>query len=595
MRVLHPWFALIFILFAASCTSRTGTLPETRSLEKITYQEISRMIEEDLPSKAFQWILGLRKSSTNLLSGEQLATLEKNAGEKLTELFNNALKNKDYGRAATYFLTMENLEGLSPPPDWNRDRLLFHEAEEYRTSGNIVLALYTFLKIEDFSERTEESLKTYADISIEINNTSALRRFAAIFLERGLEFSGERNTAMNKVPSPAEMMSGTVTIWVNRGIRIERGVGLPDRVIGSGFFIDPRGYLLTNYHVISSEVDPAYEGYSRLFVRPSNRPEDRIPARVVGYSRIFDLALLKVEKSPPYVFGVTEVQELTAGSRIFAIGSPGGLDNTITSGIISATGRRFLQMGDAMQMDVPVNPGSSGGPLIDESGRLVGIVFAGIEQFEGVNFAIPGYWIRKFLPKLYREGEVVHAWLGLSVNETKNELEVLYSVPRTPAHEAGIVFGDKIRRINDIPVHSIRDAQDVLLSLEPEALVPVVYSRDGKDRVVLVALDNRPFSPLERPLGYEAKEKLFPPLFGFSARSLSSGFFSEDYAVERVFPGSIADESSISENDPFTVRRWLVDKDLRLVLMQLVIKKRKAGFLEGGVQLGSYFEKNNVI
>jgi S1-C subfamily serine protease len=391
------------------------------------------------------------------------------------------------------------------------------------------------------------------------------------------------------------MLAGSVTIWVNRGMRIERGVGLPDRVIGSGFFIDPRGYLLTNYHVISSEVDPKYEGYSRLYVRPSDHPEDRVSAKVVGYSRIFDLALLKTEMSPEFVFGVTDIEQLKAGTRIFAIGSPGGLDKTITAGIISATSRRFLQMGDAMQMDVPVNPGNSGGPLVDESGRLVGVVFAGIEQFEGVNFAIPGYWLLKFLPSLYKEGEAVHSWIGLSIFETKRDLEVIYAVAGSPGKEAGIIPGDKILKINSVPVPSIRDAQDILLSLEPETLVPVTISRGGEEKTFFIALGTRPFSPLEAPLSFEAKESLFPPLFGFSARRISSGFFSSDYTVEKVYPGTVADETNISENDPFTLHSWIVDTERRVVLMQLAIKKRKAGFLEGGIQLGAYFEQNNFI
>jgi S1-C subfamily serine protease len=428
-----------------------------------------------------------------------------------------------------------------------------------------------------------------------VNNSSAIRRIAGVLEERGLEISGEKKAASLKTTPPADMLAGSVTIWVNRGIRLERGMGLPDRVIGSGFFIDPRGYLLTNYHVISSEVDPKYEGYSRLFIRPSEHPEDRIPAKVVGYSRIFDLALLKAEVKPDFVFGVTDIEELRVGTRVFAIGSPGGLDKTITAGIVSATSRRFFQMGDAMQMDVPVNPGNSGGPLVDEAGRLVGVVFAGIEQFEGINFAIPGYWLLKFLPSLYKEGEVVHSWIGLSIFETKRDLEVIYTVPGSPGREAGIISGDKILKIGEVSVLSVRAAQDILLSLEPETLVPVTIQRGDRQMTIQIALGVRPFSPLEDPLSFEVRENLFPPLFGFTARKISSGFFSTDYTVEKVYPGSVADETSISENDPFTLHNWIVDTKNRIVLMEIAIKQRKAGFLEGRIQLGTYFEQNNFI
>ncbi|MDR1626082.1 MAG: S1C family serine protease [Spirochaetia bacterium] len=583
-------------VFFLSCETDGPASVETKNLDMITYKEISRYIEEDAPTKAYQWIYGMRSQSPSILSAEDLNHLEEAAGGKLLELFQRAVEEKKYDKAEAWLLSMKNLKILPGDFGWDLTKLLFRRAEEYRSGGNEVLALYTFLQIEDYDDISAEDLEVYADISAHVNNSSAVNRIGEILETRGLSLPEEKKAAASAATPLADMLAGSVTIWVNKGIRLERGMGLPDRVIGSGFFIDPRGYLLTNHHVIASEVDPKYEGYSRLYIRPSDHPEDRIPAKVVGYSRIFDLALLKAETTPDFVFGVTDIRQLQAGTRVFAIGSPVGLEKTITGGIISATSRRyFQQMGDAMQIDVPVNPGNSGGPLVDEAGRLVGVVFAGFEQFEGINFAIPGYWLLKFLPNLYKEGEVVHSWVGLSIFETKRDLEVLYTVPGSPGKEAGIVPGDKILGIDSIPVRTIRDAQDILLSLEPETLIPLTISRGGQEMTIRVALGTRPFSPLEKLLSFEAKENLFPPLFGFSARRISSGFFSTDYTVERVYPGSVADETSISENDPFTLHSWQVDTERKIVLMQIAIKKRKAGFLEGGIQLGAYLEQNNFI
>ena len=585
---------LFFLLF--SCKTDAPAVVRTKSLDELTYREIRRYIDEDSPTRAYQWIYSMRSQQSSILSAEELSDLEQAAIEKILELFHKAVEDREYNKAEAWLLSLENLQALPDGFDWNLTKLLFQRAEEYRTSGNEVLALYTFLQIEDYAGLSEEELNIYADISLHVNNGSAVRRIANILVSRGRTLPQEKMAAAQRVPPLGDMLAGTVMIWVNRGMRLEGRMGMPDRVIGSGFFIDPRGYLLTNYHVISSEVDPTYRGFSRLFIRSMEHPEDRIPARVVGYSRIFDLALIKTEVTPEFVFGVTDIEELRVGTRVFAMGSPGGLDKTITSGIVSATSRRFFQIGDAMQMDAPVNPGNSGGPLVDESGRLVGVVFAGIEQFEGVNFAIPGYWILKFLPNLYTAGEVVHSWIGLSIFESRRELEVLYAVPGSPGREAGIARGDKILRINGEAVTSVRAAQDILLSLEPHTLVPVVFERGGAPMTAFIALGVRPFSPLERPLAFESANELFPPLFGFTARRTSSGLLSQgSFTVERVFPGSVADEISISENDPFTLHNWTVDRRNRIVLAQLNIRQRRAGFLEGAIQLIAFFEQNNFI
>ena len=189
--------------------------------------------------------------------------------------------------------------------------------------------------------------------------------------------------------SVSDYISGTVTIWVDLGIHVSKGLGYANRAIGSGFFIDRSGYIVTNYHVIQSEVDPEYEGYSRLYIKLSSDPETRIPARVVGWDPLLDLALLKTEIDAPYVFPLGSSIELDVGEKIYAIGAPAGLDWTITSGIVSAKGRRLLTMGPVMQIDAAINAGNSGGPILDENGNVEAIAFAGVLEHQGLNFAIP--------------------------------------------------------------------------------------------------------------------------------------------------------------------------------------------------------------
>ncbi|MCX7788307.1 MAG: S1C family serine protease [Spirochaetes bacterium] len=588
-------FYLISLFLLFSCRTPTPA-PPVRTLEEVTISEIQTMIYSEEPTKALQWIIGLRTSTSPVkIHPDELERLEKEAKEKIIEKFYQAIEASDFSYALSLYSSFRTLYGSGGFPEYSVDRLKFLLAETERQKGNTVLALTHFRGMSDWGMLSPEELTKYARLALDLKNLPACRTILKELERRNLVVPKDlKEASLQNIPL-ADYLAGTVTIWVNRGIRMDRGVGVPDRVIGSGFYIDPRGYLLTNYHVIQSEVDPEYEGYSRLFIRPSGRIDERIPAKVIGFDRIFDIALLKAEVNPPFLFGITDVQELRVGSRIYALGSPGGLENTITSGIISAVGRRFFQLGDAMQMDVPVNPGSSGGPLIDEEGRLIGIVFAGIEQFQGVNFAIPAYWIQKILPSLYTPGEVVHSWMGVSVQEVREGLEVLYVAPGSPAYEVGIQRGDQIRQIGDTTVYKVRDAQSVLLSQRPGTLLRVSVQRKDETKSYILALQKRPYIPLEKVIEFERKENLFPALFGFTARSLSSGLFSDDFIVEKVYQGSVADETGLSENDPFTLRNWIVDKKKRLVLMQITIKQRKAGFLEGGVQLGALLEQNNFL
>ena len=170
---------------------------------------------------------------------------------------------------------------------------------------------------------------------------------------------------------------------VDRGIKGENALGYADRVIGSGFFIDDKGHFVTNYHVIESEVDTSYEGYSRVYVKLYKDSATRIPAKVIGYDKALDLALLKTEAIPPYVFSLGSSADLDVGDAIYAIGSPLGLENTITSGIVSAKDRYLFSIAQVMQIDAAVNSGNSGGPIIDKNGNVKAVVFAGIMEYEG--------------------------------------------------------------------------------------------------------------------------------------------------------------------------------------------------------------------
>ena len=581
--------ALVFLL-SAGCASEPDVMVSERS--EVIRRELQNQIAEGAPETAIQRISALRREE--ILSQPELDGLEGRAVERMALDLEKALAEDRLDAAIRLYGNLEILDQQIPAgPDINE--LYLRLARRYVEEDNGPAAVATLLRTPELSSLPAPVLEDLARGAMALNNRYAVRVAVELLGNHWLRENDDVERFLAEPGSPVGMVGGMATIWVNRGIRLEGGIGYPDRVVGSGFFIDPRGYLITNYHVISSEVDPAYEGYSRLFVRLPADPAERIPARVVGYTRIFDIALLKVEVDPDYVFSFTEIRSLEPGSRIYAIGSPGGLESTITSGIISATGRRFLQMGDALQVDVPINPGSSGGPLIDAEGNVVGVVFAGIEQFEGVNFAIPSFWLQNFLPRLYSQGEVTHPWMGVAVEQVPAGLEVSYVDRESPAAAAGLRVGDVITGLAGWPAEKIGSAQRAILAYDAGSLVPATWLRDGEEIESLIALAERPWSPAEAGLDGNLHERLFPVLFGMQVSREGGVPFMRRYRVDKVYRGSIADETGITAGDTFTERDFSVDRELRIAYLRIVVKKRTEGFMQTSIQLPAYLETDNFL
>jgi serine protease Do len=171
----------------------------------------------------------------------------------------------------------------------------------------------------------------------------------------------------------------------------------------------------------------------------------------------------------------------------------------------------------------------------------------------------------------------------------------LFVDPGSPAAQAGILPGDLIEKFQNERPASVPRLQEMIAELDPGMLVSLETKRKLETRRNVLALEARPFSPLEKLLETSARSEIFPVLFGFRAESTGTGLFSEDFIITKVFPGSGADEAGLSENDPFTLRRWQWDKKARAVIIQMAIKKRKTGFLEGEIQLGAYIDTNSFI
>ena len=404
--------------------------------------------------------------------------------------------------------------------------------------------------------------------------------------------NGEKSNAAKKVSS---YINGTVTIWVDKGIKVERGMGFADRVIGSGFFISKDGYIVTNHHVISDLVDKKSESFSRLYIKLAEDSDTRIPAKVIGYDPEVDLALIKTEVDAPYVFTLGSSSDLDAGDKIYAIGSPVGLERTLTSGIVSATDRKLFTLGSVMQIDAAVNQGNSGGPCIDANGNVQAIVFAGMLQFEGLNFAIPVEYLKSLLPALYAGGKVLHPWLGC-YGHTKKELgkdaglDVQYVFPGASASRAKIVPGDLICEVDGQKVSTLEDMQNILMKSAAKSIIRVKYRR-GEEQFLEsdVYLGTRPENPGYNIYKGDIIAKSFLPIFGMQLVHVSTSN-SRKYSIEQILKGSVADESGFSENDPVEIRNIKLLEDNSVIYAEIYAKNRKKGYLDGVMAIGSQLD-----
>ncbi|HPS42979.1 MAG TPA: S1C family serine protease [Treponemataceae bacterium] len=487
------------------------------------------------------------KDNTSGLS--QVDSLYADAETKTRAEFDAAVSKGDWSGALVLF---RSLDALSAPPEgWTADKIIANRVKAWKEEGNTILA--------------------------------------------GLD-SVVRSTPEDEAPSSrvvAQMIQGTVTVWVDRGLRVEAGVGYADRVIGSAFFIDPRGYLITNCHVIDSEVNPKYEGYSRLFIKMPNDPDTRIPAKVIGWDPVLDLALVKTEITPPAVFQLGTSEDLKVGNKIYAIGSPVGLEQTLTSGIVSAQKRRLLSLGDVLQIDAPINHGNSGGPIVDEAGRVQAVVFAGIEPYEGLNFAIPIEYLRIILPALYAGGKVTHPWLGafgktavLPGSSANSGVTLVYAVPGSPCELAGIAPGTVITEFNGKPVHTLEELQSLLIREAPKTIVKLTGLTgvaSGQEKATPVAkswfvqLFERPEVPGKVIFDRDIESRALLPIAGFNLERVGA---SRKYVVKSVVRGSVADESGFSEQDVLEIRDVAIDEKNESVAVQLYTKRRKSGYLD---------------
>jgi Do/DeqQ family serine protease len=270
--------------------------------------------------------------------------------------------------------------------------------------------------------------------------------------------------------------------------------------LGSGVIMSEQGYLLTNHHVI--------RGADAIQV--SLRDGRTAQAKVVGSDPDTDLAVLKIDlpKLPAITLGQSE--RLRIGDVVLAIGNPFGVGQTVTMGIVSATGRNKLGINvfeNFIQTDAAINPGNSGGALVDAEGNLVGIntaIFSKSGGYQGIGFAIPAALARSVLDDIIRHGRPIRGWIGVDGNVITPELAraldlkttqgvIIAGVVRNgPAHRAGVEPGDVIQTIDGVKITDAREALMAISARKPGSQVRLGLMREGKSLTIEVPVIERP-------------------------------------------------------------------------------------------------------
>jgi serine protease Do len=269
--------------------------------------------------------------------------------------------------------------------------------------------------------------------------------------------------------------------------------GFQQQGVGSGFVMSEDGYIVTNNHVI--------ENADKIKVKFASGKE--FTAKVIGRDSKTDLALIKIEgASDLHPLKLGNSDSLKVGSWVVAVGSPFGLEQTVTVGIVSAKGR-VIGSGpydNFIQTDASINPGNSGGPLINMNGEVVGINTAIIPNGQGIGFAIPVNMAKEIAPQLQKNGHVIRGWLGVSVQEVTPELAKSFGLKEnkgalvaevfkgTPAEKAGIEQGDIILGFNGKDVSDSKELPRMLAStpIGEKATIKLLRNGSISERTVKV-------------------------------------------------------------------------------------------------------------
>jgi putative serine protease PepD len=285
-----------------------------------------------------------------------------------------------------------------------------------------------------------------------------------------------------------------ITVSTSQSFSPFGGGGGSSKAEGSGFVYDKRGDIITNQHVV--------DGAKSITVKFSNGKTYN--AHLVGSDSSTDLAVVRVDAPSSLLHPLTlgDSSAVQVGDGVIAIGSPFGLEETVTSGIVSALHRTMdapnnYTISDSIQTDAPINHGNSGGPLIDSAGRVIGVnaqIQSDSGGSDGVGFAIPANTVKSVVSQIVAGKTVAHAYLGVSIRPSSSPQGAALAtvVAGAPAAKAGLKTGDVIVRLGDTTITSPDGLSTIIDGKKPGDSLSVTYVRSGKQHTVTIKLGTRP-------------------------------------------------------------------------------------------------------
>jgi len=333
-----------------------------------------------------------------------------------------------------------------------------------------------------------------------------------------------------------------------------------EHAMGSGFIVDPSGYIVTNNHVIDHATK----------ITVTLDDGTTYPAKLIGHDPKTDLAVLKINagKTLSYVsFGNSDGEEV--GDWVVAVGNPFGLGGTVTAGIVSAHGRNINEgpYDDFLQIDAPINPGNSGGPLFNQNGQVVGIdtaIYSPNGGSVGIGFAIPSNIASHVVAQLREHGTVTRGWLGVQMQPVTDALAKAIGMPtargvlvdevtaNSPAAQADLKQGDVIVSYNGQAIKDGRDLARAVANTDAGQTANLAVWRDGHERNVAVTITTQMAENAAAKDAQPAQEKVgmaLAPLSSDTREQLGLGPSAHGVVVSQVVPGSRAEESGLQSGD----------------------------------------------